>query len=328
MGKTYTGFDIGSRMLKIAVYDGNIIKDMAMVPMPDGMVSDGRIVSANAMGDFIKEAAASVKGTSRLASFIVPQANSLTRRLQIPAMTVKELDINLPYEFRDYITQGKDKYYYDYAVLHSTTLPDGTPESFDILAVAAAKQTIADYISMFRRAGFKLVKAMPIAVALQNLIKGNPRAMANCCIVEFSYSSTVLNFFTDGSYDVSRAIDTGLGSIDQAIANAQNVDIHTAESYRQTNFQNALENEAVRAVYDQIGVEVGRAMNFYGFNNPTASIEMAYLSGQGMVVPSLVDAVTANIDIEMIDIAEIMPPAAHNENLLTLCPEAVGATMG
>lgn len=327
MARLYTGFDIGSDTLKAVVCDGTSIKDIVLAHMPDGMVADGRVVSMDAMADFIKEATAPLKGASKQAAFVIPQADSLTRRLHIPAMTVNELEINLPYEFRDYITQGKDKYSYDYAVLKTETLPDGKPESFDLLAVAASKQVIADYTSMFRRAGFKLSAAMPVAAALQNLIQGNQLALPNCCIIDFSHTSTMLHFFVNGTYDVSRSIETGLADIDRAIADTENVDTHMAASYRQNDFQGVLAGEAVQGVYESIAIEVGRALNFYGFNNPDASIEIAYLSGEGMMVSPLVNAVASAIDLEKADIASIMPPAQNNDTLRAQCPEAVGVTL-
>lgn len=327
MGKTYTGFDIGTDTLKVAVCDGSVIKDILLAPVPEGMVAEGRIVSTNAMADYIKETVRGMKGLVKQAAFVIPQSDSLTRRLQIPAMTTKELDINLPYEFRDYITQGKDKYIYDYSVLNANTTPDGTPESFDLLAVAAPKLVISDFTEMFRRAGFKLAVAMPVAAALQNLIRGNTHALANCCIIDFSYSETVLHFFTNASYDVSRAIELGLSDINRAVAEKLNVDIHTASSYRENNFQDVLNDESVRSIYDNIAIEVSRALNFYSFNNPDSQIEVAYLSGEGMLVRPLIDAVSTQVEIDKVDIAEIMPQAQHNEFLRTQCPETVGVTL-
>ncbi|MGI6105890.1 MAG: type IV pilus biogenesis protein PilM [Raoultibacter sp.] len=144
MGKAYTGFDIGTETLKVVVCDGDSVKDIVLAKMPDGMVADGHVVSIDAMVDFIKDTTKGMKSLSKQAAFIIPQADSLTRRLQIPAMTTSELDINLPYEFRDYITQGKEKYLYDYAVLNTEKSEEGEITGFDLLAVAATKEVMAD----------------------------------------------------------------------------------------------------------------------------------------------------------------------------------------
>ncbi len=326
MGKTYTGIDIGNYSLKMVVSDGSSIKRVAVEPLPEGLVTEDRIVSYDAMADFIKEAASRMGGASKDVAVLLSKSISLTRRLHLPAMSEKELDINLPYEFRDFIQQGKDRYYFDYAVLATQVDPEGTPESMDLLAVAAMKQVIEEYQEMFKRAGMKLRIALPPAAALQNLIGGSKRAMANCCIIDFSHEATKLHFFVNGAYDVTRVIEIGALDIDRAIAHEYGVDEHIANSYKQSNFENVQASAPVNSVYESIAIEIGRALNFYGFNNPDASIEAAYYCGGGAMLAPLMAAVAAQTDVALQDIATIMPEGSSPE-LLMQCPSAFGATI-
>ena len=75
-------------------------------------------------------------------------------------------------------------------------------------------------------------------------------------------------------------------------------------------------------------MEVGRALNFYGFNNPETTIDTVYACGGGSMVEPLVAKVAEYIDLEQRSIAEIMPSASENVSLACRCPAAVGATMG
>ena len=147
MGKTYTGVDIGDSSIKLAVCDGATVSKVAIETLPDGLVVDGRVVSHDAMADLIKSVVKNTGGVPKDAAFVVPGTDSLFRRLSLPAMTEKELQLNLPYEFRDYISQGKDRYVYDYAMLGMQAGPDDAPEGMELLAVAAPKQAIADYMT-------------------------------------------------------------------------------------------------------------------------------------------------------------------------------------
>lgn len=216
MGKTCTGVDIGESSIKLAVCEGDAVKKVVVESLPEGLVVDGRIVSRDAMADFIKSLAKSAGGISKDVALVLPAADNLVRRLTLPAMTEKELKLNLPYEFRDYIAQGKDRYLYDYAVLSMNEAPDGTPETMDLLAVASPRQTIADFAELFRRAGLRLRVALPEQAAFQNLIRKNPIAFQNCCVIDFSYRATKLHFFLDGMYDVARSIEIGGMDIDRA----------------------------------------------------------------------------------------------------------------
>lgn len=328
MGKTYTGVDIGSSTLKMAVCDGDSIKKIVLEELPDGLMAEGRITSFEAMADFIKSCAKRSGGMTKHVAFVIPQVDCVTRRIQMPAMSIRDLEMNLPYEFRDYITQGKDKFYYDYAVVGTKEQPDGTPEAMDLLAVAASKQVIADYARMFSRAGMKLVIALPVAAALQNIIRGNAAAKANCCIIDFSHASTQLHFFANGAYDVSRAIEIGMVDLDRALGELHGIDAHAASGYRRRGLRDEKELQAVRGVCESIAVEVGRALNFYGFNNPDTSIDAVYTCGGGSMVEPLVATVAEYIDLDQQSITDILPVAADGASLACQCSAAVGATMG
>lgn len=327
MGKAYTGVDIGDSSIKLAVCEDGVVKQTVVEPLPEGLIAEGHIVSFDAMADFIKSLTKREGGIAKNAAFVLPTADSLVRRLSLPAMTEKELLLNLPYEFRDYISQGKDRYAYDYAVLSTQMGEDGQPETLELLAVACPKQTIADFQSMFRRAGMRLRVVLPEQAALQNLVGGNPAALANCCVVDFTHLTTKLHFFSNGSYDVARIIEIGGIDVDRAIAQERGVDDHVAANYKVADFEGAQRCEAARAVYESIAVELGRALNFYGFNNPNTTIEVAYCCGGGAQLQPLMEAVAAHTDIELRSIADIMPPVKGSDDLRLRCPAAVGATM-
>lgn len=326
MGKAYTGVDIGTDSLKLAVCDGDAIRTAVVETLPEGMMADGRPVSLDAMADFIKGVVRASGSIAKDAAFVVPANDSLVRRISVPAMTEKELELNLPYEFRDYISQGKDRYVYDYAVLGTQVDEQGIPQSMDLLAVAVMKQTVADYAEMFRRAGMKLRVALPVQAAYQNLVGGNPRALANCCIIDFAHAQTTLYFFANGTYDATRTIEMGGVDLDRAIADACGVDVHVAAGYKLANYENVLTGPASLAVYESVAVEISRALNFYGFNNPDTAVEAAYCGGGGSLVQPLVNAVAAQTDIELRAITDIMPPA-QGDDVRALCPAAVGATL-
>lgn len=328
MGKAYTGVDIGTKAVKLAVCDGGVVKSVVVEDVPEGLMADGRLISHDAMADFLKGMAKRAGGVAKDVAFVLPTVDCLVRRIDIPAMTVKELDLNLPYEFRDYIAQGKERYAYDYAVLDTRRDAAGQPESMDVLAVAAMKQTIADYLEMFRRAGMRMRIAMPAQAAYQNLVGGNPQALANCCVIDFSHADTKLHFFANGSYDVTRIIEVGGMDVARALASARGVDVHVADNHLTSDYEGAQTDDAALAVYETVAVEIGRALNFYGFNSPDTTIETAYCCGGGLLVKPFVDIVADHTDIELRSIADIMPPIRQADDLRALCPAAVGATMG
>ena len=327
MAKSVTGIAIGNDNLCMAVCDNGTVQKVVIEPLPEGLKADGRLVSIDAAADFIKQVAREFGGVSKRAALVLSGAESLTRCLNLPAMTERELSLNLPYEFRDYISQGKDRYYYDYALLRMQTDADGTPETMDIMASAVSKQVIEDYAAMMRRAGMKLVAALPTSAALQNVVSGNPAA-THCCIIDFAYQTTNLHFFKDGMYDIGRVVETGAIDIDRAIAGSYNVDDHVAQTYRLTNYEDSLRCQAAADVYERIAVEVQRALNFYEFNNPDVAVEHVYFCGSGQGNEAMVAAVEGYVDRTFESISGLIDAHGELASLAVECPAAVGATIG
>ena len=138
---------------------------------------------------------------------------------------------------------------------------------------------------------------------------------------------TKLHFFLDGAYDVARVIEIGGIDIDRAIANEYGVDEHVADQYKRTDYQGAQRSEAARAVYQSIAIEIGRALNFYGFNNPDVVIEVAYCCGGGLLLDPLVEAVAAHADLRVSSIVDVLPTMSAPLGEALRCPVAIGATM-
>ena len=173
MSKTMLGFDIGACELKLVQWDGSKVRRALTAPMPDNLVKNGVIISYPAMADFIKETARENRVSGRDCAVILPASHAFLRRITVPAMTEEQLRVNLPYEFRDFLTLDKDKYFYDYAVNSLDRDEEGTPKQLDLTAAAVPKEVIEDYRDMFRRAGFRLRTAIPVECAYANLLRAH-----------------------------------------------------------------------------------------------------------------------------------------------------------
>ena len=110
-------FDIGSAQIKLVWCAGGVCKAAVSAPVPDGLVRGGTIVSMDAMAYLLRQL---VKENnlprSAQAAVILPAPLVFTRITELPPMTEGQLTYNLPFEFKDYLTQEKSRYYFDYAV--------------------------------------------------------------------------------------------------------------------------------------------------------------------------------------------------------------------
>ena len=157
------GFDIGESSVKLVYFAGADLKKAVTAELPDNMVSGSRILSMDAMADFLRQTAKSNGIPLTHAALVLPSTEVFTRELVMPAMTEQQLLYNLPYEFRDYLTEEKSKYFFDYSMREVLRDESGQPTEMNLLACATLKSTVESYRAMLRRAGFRLRVLTPIS---------------------------------------------------------------------------------------------------------------------------------------------------------------------
>lgn len=332
MSVAQLGFDIGSGALKIAQCDGGSAKRAVVRTLPDNLVREGHIVSLEAMADFIKETLREERLPGKSCAVVLPAGTAFLRRITMPAMTVDQLTVNLPFEFRDYLTASKDKYFYDYAVNSLNPGEDGLPREMDLTAAAVAKETIGTYTEMFRRAGLRLKAAAPAECAYANILRTNQARLPGeeqqeFCILDLGHGATRVYIYTGSCFEATRVIEIGGATVDAAVAEAMSVDEHVARGYKEANHASAQELESARGVYTAIAVEVMKAINFYGFNNRESNLRHLYLCGGGGCVPTMRAAVAAAVELEMHSIAELLPHTLSSAQDAEFCAAAAGITM-
>ena len=321
------GFDIGSSQLKIAYWNGSAVTKMVVENMPENMIKNDTIVSYDAMADFIKEVLKANGIKENKAALILPAQYAFLRRLSIPYMTAEQRAVNLPYEFREFLTENKDKYYYDSLVNEVINDENGNPKEMDIFASAVAKDVINEYRAMFHHAGLKLITGIPSEVPYINLLaRSGVDKNYECAILDLGQMSSKLHIFTGQAFETSRVIDMGLKDVDLAIAESEGVDEHVANGYKFTNHNNCQSSDAARRVYAAVAADVRKTINFYGFSNRESNLREIYICGGGSLIPEFVNAIREASGLEVKDIADLLPRIKDDEDP-SIFAQAIGATL-
>ena len=291
MTSQITGFDIGEKNLKMAVFSKGNLSQAVSAEIPDNMVSNGLILSMDAMAEFISETAKSKGLSKKDAAILLPSSLVFTRTVTVPIMSEEQMVLNLPYEFKDYLTEDKSNYYFDYEVLQTVLNESGAPKEQRIFVCAVAKSTIERYRAMFQKAGYELSVAIPEEYAYAKFCRGDlgvteltDKAVA---IVELGQTSTRVHLVNKGEYDSKRVIDIGMNELEAEVAKVTESDSHVAHNYTVINFNGVLENPACMEVYNRLGVEILKSVNFFNFNNREIDITDIYLCGGGASVKPL-----------------------------------------
>lgn len=311
------GFDIGESSVKMVCFAGRELKKTVCAKLPDAMVANGRILSMDAMADFLRETARSNDIPLTNAALVVPGSEVFVRTLTVPAMTEQQLSYNLPYEFHDFLTEEKNSYFFDYSVRAIREDESSTPKEMELLACAILKNTVEAYRAMFRRAGFRLRVIVPTECAygavLEAYYKRTGAPETDRCIVSIGHRATHLYIYCGGEFDSRREIDMGARLLDERIAEEQGVDIHLAHSYAHSNYGGVLETDYAKELYNRMAVEVLKAVNFYNYNNRGRTLRDIYLCGGGAGIEPMLRAFRESTDLALHSADELLAPAC--------CPE-------
>lgn len=325
------GIDIGNNNCKIAERDGAGMR-LVSVRMPENMVRDGDIASPETMAHFLKEVRAQERIHEKNCALVLGSSQVFFRHVTLPAMTIPELTLNLPYEFRDFISDNPDDYIYDYAVDEIVRDDLGEVVRMELFAAAVPRDLVESYSIMLRKAGFKLRMVTPAPMAYSRLISEHSKkvpedADKDVVLVDIGHGDIVVSLFRGQRYDSARTIDFGCEEFDRTIADIKGIDPYTAGSYKFTNFEGVLDDPACLALCDRIAMEVAKVVNFYNFNNPEREIEKLCFLGGGARIPQLTDAISQAVSVPATSVEALLPLEACGQENSPVCALAVAGIL-
>ncbi len=365
MAKRILGIDIGYDTLKLALVNGKQVRKTVIVPMPKRLLREGRVVSPEAMGELIRTTMRENGIHCSRAALALSNDAVFVRNVTVPEMTADQLSLNLPYEFRDYITDELKNYLFDYAVLSEpikkekgdrkprerkknaleafeaaqaaedsgdgSGRSDSSPSStMDLLAVAAPVALMEESRDMLRKAGLKLEKAAPGVCGFIGLIRNMQDSYrpssGEYCILDLGYQAIRMYMFKGDRHEVTRALEFGLSRIDDALADAYHVDVHLAHTYLMTNYEDCQSKEVCLSAFNNIAVELMRALNFYRFSNPESELTDIWLCGGGAAIAALTSAIKTGVDNMTLHSADELMPGGCSLGESSSLALAVGIT--
>lgn len=332
MAKSCLGIDIGKDQLKLVLMKGENIVKTASVQMPEGLLKDGRIVSVETTGELIRKTMKENKIRCKEAAVVVSSGICFLRNVTMPEMTAEQLVYNLPYEFRDYITDELKKYVFDYSWGSGEEMPKGKklkkaskkkkkeekPEEeenqkrneMELLAAAAPLEVMDDLRLMTRKAGLKLTFAAPEVSACENLLHYKLRNEQDkdkeYGILDLGSTSSRLFIFKGDRHQVTRVIERGMEQVEELLADNFHIDIHLAHTWLLANHEDCIHSEVCQDAFSQISVELMRALNFYQFSNPESRLEDIYICGGGASIATMRQSLEENLDVKIHEAGELL----------------------
>lgn len=335
MAKMLLGIDVGYESLKLALVSGRRVRKTAIVPMPVNLVKEGRVVSTETMGELLRGAVREHGMKNHLGAVAFSNEAVFIRNVTLPQMTAEQLMTNLPYEFRDYISDELKNYIFDYAMISgeaaktdAEAVGENADESMNMLAVAAPITLIDETREYLRKAGMALGVAAPGVCSFINIIRacGGADASREYCILDLGYRAIRMYMFRGDAHIVTRELEIGLSTLDEVIAEQFNVDVHLAHTYLVTNYEDCQNGDNCMNAYNNIAVELLRAINFYRFSNPDSKLADVYLCGGGSAITALREQIRAQLELNVHHASELVEGGDGIENCDSLI-QAIGIAM-
>lgn len=311
MAKTKLAFDIGESYIKIAEKDGTDIH-VHTVQMPQNLMKDGFVQMPHMLTDFLKELKKEHNLGKGECGLVLPDEVTICRSLTLPAMTEKQLEVNLPFEFADYISSDPQKYVYDYALQEMKYDENNKPVEMVLKGAVVSKEVVTSYVQMFKDAGFKLRTLIPQEIALGNLMEAalnekKIEADKEYCLVNLGHRSTEVYIYRGNKQLVLRNISTGNQVIDSVISENEHIDEYLARSYKNSNYHEVLEQDYCREAFGRIAVEIMKVINFYRFSNRDTTLDEIYFMGGGSNMARLCEIIAETNDMQCKYVSDLIP---------------------
>jgi|GEM_PF-170213 len=290
------GIDIGNYRIKVSYVVKGVLKKFFYENIPDNAVSNGMIQYWDAMSQFLRETLKAHGIRCKNVVFTVPMNGVYIRKVELPLMTTKQLDLNLPFEFHDYISEESNKYFYDYSVI------ERDDKSMKLLAVACSKELINKYRKLAKTAKLNPIGLVPGVIGLERILQKHNEHFGitedkDYAILDMGDSSFKIHFFKDAIYDVTRSFEPGAKIFAETISELKGTDIHISHLTEEENLDNIQSHPSLVQIYESRAVEIMRALNFYSYSNTGNTIDTLYYCGGGSNIKKLVKILNETLNL-------------------------------
>lgn len=311
--KDLLGIDIGTGNIRFVSKNGYYLVDT-----PENAMKDGEVIAFDGLASTIKETIKENGIREKKVAFTLPDPSVYLERIKMPYMSIKQLEFNLPYEFKNVVENDKNDYAYDYAMISHDD------SEMELIAAAVDKQVLEKYTEMFKKAGLKLVKATCKQMAVSDLLHAKGITQ-DVVLVDLGYSYTTVDIYKEGFYDKSRRIETGIKDFIKVVSEILFCDEHIARQYLFANKDNVQSNQKLIDLYDEIAVHISRAVNYYGYENPNNTLQELYYYGNGSELTPFIQSIESTVSIKVDPLNELF----HEQNRVYLeALNALGACRG
>lgn len=300
------GLDIGRSFIKIVQVknqgSSKLLTSAFSFPTPSGgMVSDSPI-ELKKIAEAVKSALKQAKVNGNTCNVSIIESQTVTRLVQMPNLTDKELSAAINYEADKYIPLPIKEVNLQYKVVVRYPAGSEAGGKMDVLLVAAPKRIVEKYLMVIKDSGLKLSAIETESAAISRAIATGVEAAV--VIVSFGSVSTEVVAVRQGSVIFTRSIATGGEALTKAVMAEFNLQHSQAEQYKHS--YGVLENQlggkvanVIKPVLEVIIGEIMKAVDFSKTHMMENQLARIIISGGGAYLPGLTEFIARRTSLEV-----------------------------
>jgi len=293
--------DIGSVNIKIArLAKGGSkyeLESLAMAPSPIKSLANANDQALANAAKVILQLKQDSRIPTKSVVASIPESDVFARLINLPKMTMNELETAITWEAEQYIPLPIVDVNYSYTVVGER--PDG---GLDVLIVAAPIRLIEKYETLFTMAGLELVAIETELLAAARCVAGANNTQT-ILLVDIGARSSDLAIVQMGKVVFSRSISMAGAAMTRSLMTGLQLNEDQAESFKRSFGldQRQMEGQvamAIGQVAQTIAVEISKTITYYS-SRTQAPINSVQLIGGSAVLPELAVYLAGLVNLEV-----------------------------
>jgi len=312
------GIDIGSHSIKIIEIEdtnkGMILKNFGMIGLPQDAIVEGSIKEMEIVSAALKNLFKNLRIKNRNVVTSISGYSVIVKKITIPQKREEDLEASIQSEAEQYIPFDINDVNLDFQILPSEegeaeTEEEEKEELMDVLLVAAKKDIVEEYISLFHLTELNPVVLDIDAFALQNVFEISDHEQSGChALVHIGAQQLTINVIRDGHSIFTRDSSYGGSQITSDIQSKLNISYEEAEGLKlgakpiETS-QRPIFEEMFSSTVTKWAQEVKRALDFVATTFAEARVDNILVSGGSSLIPGFIKylGVETGLEIEMLN---------------------------
>jgi type IV pilus assembly protein PilM len=298
------GLDIGSAFVKVAELKmskkGSALQKFGMARVPEGAVSEGRIMDMEGLAETIRGLFKSQKIKEKKVAISTGGHSVVIKTISTAKVSEKELHKTIRSEAEQYIPYDIDDVNIDYQILGESEF---SPDQMNVLLVAVKQDLVAEYIELIRTAGLNPSIIDVDTFALQNLYETLPENDPEqvTLLVDVGASKTSMNILKDNNSVMMRDMMSGFNQILEALSDQYDVDFEAAGDIILGKSEPPGDPVGVGDIQQKVSnawcAEICEVVHTFESNSNDMKLNKVVVSGGGGFVDGFVQSLTSELEV-------------------------------